>query len=251
MRTVRAVLFDLDDTLFDHHHCARAALVGVRAGDSCFANVDPAAFEAAHAGILEELHPDVVAGKLELNAARIERFRRLYAWAGLEASPQVAARAAATYRQSYLEARREVRGAAALLSALKAHARIAVVSNNLLQEQREKLRHCALDTLIDVLVVSEEAGVAKPDPAIFQMALERVGASADEAVMIGDSWANDIEGARAAGIRAIWFNRTGATSPDPEVATMHCLEPVDRVLDLVLGPGGREPTTERASAHPQ
>jgi putative hydrolase of the HAD superfamily len=251
MRTIRAVLFDLDDTLFDHRHCSRAALAGVRAGHACFANVDPSQVEASHARILEELHLEVMAGRVDLDVARVERFRRLYEWAGLDAPPELAARAAAIYRQRYLEARREVYGAAALLEALKAHARIAVVSNNLLDEQRDKLRHCGLDHHIDALVVSEEVGTSKPNAAIFRAALERVGAAADEAVMIGDSWANDIEGARAIGMRAIWFNRDGASSPDPQVPTIRRLGPVEEVLRIVLRGEDRGSTTVRVSARPR
>lgn len=248
---MRAVLFDLDDTLFDHQRCARAALLGVRDGHACFAKLDPSEFEASHGRLLEELHAEVMAGRVELDAARVERFRRLYAWAGVDASQELAARAAATYRERYLDARIEVRGAAALLAVVKGHARIVVVSNNLLEEQREKLRHCGLDRHVDALVVSEEAGVSKPDPAIFQLALERVGVSADEAVMVGDSWVNDIEGARSAGIRAVWFNRDGRSSPDPDVATIQSLEPAEEVLRVLLNSLSRKRTKARVSALPR
>ncbi|HVH54825.1 MAG TPA: hypothetical protein VM791_01130, partial [Vicinamibacterales bacterium] len=89
MATVRAVLFDLDDTLFDHRHCARAALLGVRATHTCFERYDPADMEASHARILEELHLDVLAGRRNLDAARVERFKRLYSWAGVDADPDL------------------------------------------------------------------------------------------------------------------------------------------------------------------
>ena len=236
-RPVRAVLFDLDDTLFDHQHCARTGLMRVRDDHACFRAVAASSFEASHARILEDLHLEVMAGRVELEAARVERFRRLYAWAGVLAAPALAARAAATYRAKYLEARTEVRGATALLEAVKPFARIGVVTNNLLEEQRDKLRHCGLDRHIDVLVASGETGVSKPDPAIFELALERMQVAADEAVMVGDSWANDVEGARAAGIRAVWLNRNGKGSRDPEVAAIFSLEPVEEVLRVVLNGG--------------
>ena len=44
--------------------------------------------------------------------------------------------------------------------------------------------------------------------------------------MIGDAWGTDIEGARAAGIRPVWFNRFGAASPDPGVTEIHSLVPL-------------------------
>jgi putative hydrolase of the HAD superfamily len=251
---VRAVLFDLDDTLFDHRHCAQAALLGVRDGHACFGSRDAADIEAAHARILEELHHEVMTGKRDLDAARVERFRRLYAWAGVDADDTMSSQAARTYRQGYIDARREVRGAAALLAAVREYAAVVVVSNNLLEEQREKLAHCGLARYVDVLVVSEETGMAKPDPRIFEIALERAGVTAAEAVMVGDSWANDIEGARKAGIRAVWFNRNGESAPAAGVPTIHALEPLDEVLKTILGDDERlanRITRAPASAHRQ
>ena len=232
---VRAALFDLDDTLFDHRHCARAALAGVRGLHACFERFDASELEASHARILEALHLEVMSGRRDLDSARVERFRRLYSWAGLNADPALAAETAAQYRTHYLEARREVRGATALLSAVRRHAPVVIVSNNLLDEQQAKLRHCGLDRHVDVLVVSEEAGVAKPDPRIFHIALQRAGVRAADAVMVGDSWTNDVEGARAADIRAVWFCRDGAAAPLPDVQCISSLEPAEEVLRVILG----------------
>ena len=65
---------------------------------------------------------------------------------------------------------------------------------------------------------------------------------ADEVVMVGDSWAADVLGARAAGIRAIWFNPDCAPSPEPGagVVELHALEPVDAaVAKIFAGEGTR------------
>jgi putative hydrolase of the HAD superfamily len=234
MTTVKAVLFDLDDTLFDHSHCASSALAGVRRMHERFGAIDENEFERRHAEILEVLHLDVLAGKIDLDSARIERFRRLYRAAGLDADPDLAARTATAYREGYIASRREVAGATALLREIRSHARVVVVSNNLLFEQQQKLRDCGLDRYVDVLVVSEEVGVSKPHPRIFDVALERAGCHAGEAVMVGDSWVNDIEGARAVGIRAIWFNRAGSPSPDPEVEVIASLDPATDVIRTIL-----------------
>ncbi|MDQ3419285.1 MAG: HAD-IA family hydrolase [Acidobacteriota bacterium] len=221
---IRAVLLDLDDTLFDHQHCAREALLGVRGLHEGLAAINPPSLESWHSRILEELHLEVLAGRVDLDAARVERFRRLYRSAGIEADADLAIRTAAAYRDGYIQARKPVDGAARFLAAIRERAAVVIVSNNLLHEQREKLCGCDLDRHVDVLVVSEEVGVSKPASRIFEVALERAGVSADEAVMVGDSWANDVEGARAAGIRAVWFNRDGRPSPDPTVAVLRSLE---------------------------
>jgi putative hydrolase of the HAD superfamily len=230
----RAVLFDLDDTLFDHHGGARAALEAVQACQACLTAIPFADLERAHARILEELHREVLAGRLALDDARRERFRRLMAGAGVEASWEAADGAARAYRDRYLAMRRAVAGAEALLRAVKARARVGIVSNNLLAEQQDKLQVCGLDAWVDALVVSEEAGVAKPDPDIFRIALERLGCEPHEAVMIGDSWAADIRGAAAAGIRAIWFNPAGLEPPDAGVPVVRSLAPPEPVLRLLF-----------------
>ena len=162
---------------------------------------------------------------MPLDAARIERFRRLYDAAGFAADDGLATATAAAYRQAYLDARRPIDGAIDLLAALKPLARIGVVTNNLVAEQREKLRHCGLDQHVDELIASEEAGVSKPDPRIFELALKRLHCPADQAVMVGDSWANDVLGARGAGIRAMWFNLAGEDPPDASVPVLRTLDP--------------------------
>jgi len=99
-----------------------------------------------------------------------------------------------------------------------------------------KIEIVALDAFVDALVVSEEAETAKPDPAIFQLALDRLHALPGDAVMVGDSWAADVVGARAAGIRAIWFNPAGALAPADVVAVreLRALEPVDAAMRMIL-----------------
>ena len=85
--------------------------------------------------------------------------------------------------------------------------------------------------LVDDVVSSRDVGVAKPDPFFYRAALLRAGprrrppAGRERAVMVGDSWANDVEGARRAGLRAVWFNRARASPagrraapPDAEIS---------------------------------
>lgn len=236
--SVRAVLFDLDDTLFDHRASAGEALRRVRNAHECLRAAAFADVERQHSHLLEEMHPRVVNGLLGMDEARVERFRQLLLRFGDTACDDDRCRAAAAmYRREYLDARRATAGAEALLAAVRRRVSVAIVSNNMLQEQTEKLEYCRLAAHVDALIVSEAAGVSKPDPAIFRAALEAVGAEPHEAVMIGDSWTADVLGAQAAGIRAIWFNPLGLPRPDDhlQVAELRTLEPPSRVLALIFG----------------
>jgi putative hydrolase of the HAD superfamily len=83
------------------------------------------------------------------------------------------------------------------------------VTNGPKDVQQAKLHHLNLAPLIDFMIISEEFGLAKPDPAIFHEALRLADASAGEAVVVGDSPEFDIAGAQQTGIRSIWMNRRG------------------------------------------
>ena len=233
---IRAVLFDLDDTLFDHQYCAHTALGTVRSMHDAFGRIDVSDFEAAHSRILETIHADVMVGRIPLNVARVERFRQLYETAGVNADETMSTRTALAYRDAYIAARQSVAGAAELLQAVRTRARVGIISNNLLEEQREKLRHCRLDVYCDALVVSEEFGVSKPDPKLFEIALSRLECAPHEAVMVGDSWPADVLGAIAAGIRPVWFNRNRMRAPDPTlgVAEITSFEEISEVLRTIF-----------------
>jgi putative hydrolase of the HAD superfamily len=71
------------------------------------------------------------------------------------------------------------------------------------------LERCGLGELLDGAVSSAVAGARKPDPAIFQPALELAGCGPDEAIHVGDTHDEDVEGARAAGIRPLLIDRGG------------------------------------------
>jgi putative hydrolase of the HAD superfamily len=68
---------------------------------------------------------------------------------------------------------------------------------------------CGLGELLDGTITSAETGSRKPDPAIFQRALEIAGCEASEALHVGDTAEEDVEGARAAGIRPLLIGRDG------------------------------------------
>jgi putative hydrolase of the HAD superfamily len=90
---------------------------------------------------------------------------------------------------------------------------LALLTNGASDLQREKLTASGLQAFFEVVVVSGDVGVGKPDPAVFHAVTERLGA--DGAVMIGDSLPRDITGALAAGLQAIWVNRDGAPGAPP------------------------------------
>jgi HAD superfamily hydrolase (TIGR01509 family) len=93
------------------------------------------------------------------------------------------------------------------LRALRAAGRRIVVVSNWDISLHDVLAELGLDVLLDGVVTSAEAGVSKPDPAIFARGLEVAGVAADEALYAGDDPQLDVEGARAAGLQAVLIDR--------------------------------------------
>lgn len=82
-----------------------------------------------------------------------------------------------------------------------------VVTNGAARQQEAKIRMTGLDRYLADWVISEEAGVRKPDPHIFAMAADRARQPLRGAWMIGDTPEADIAGAANAGIRSVWLHR--------------------------------------------
>jgi len=206
---VKAILFDLDDTIFDHRYAVLESLKDIQKEFECFSKYPLHEFEAMHSEVLERIHlNDVLSGKMNIDEARAERFRLLFDTAGQSVNNDEHWAASRTYRKRYMNTKRAIEGAAELLEKLHGKAKLAIVSNNLLSEQVPKLREIGFEKYFDVLVTSAEAGVAKPDKRIFEIALEKLSVTPNEAVVIGDSFEKDVIGAFNAGIRSIWLNRT-------------------------------------------
>lgn len=83
-----------------------------------------------------------------------------------------------------------------------------------------------LESYLDFVVTSEEAGEDKPEPAIFLMALQRAGVSAQEAIHVGDQYVIDVVGARRAGIRPVLLDRYGVYPDVTDCLRIHSLAEV-------------------------
>jgi putative hydrolase of the HAD superfamily len=213
---IKAVLFDLDDTLFDHRYAARCALQKLRARNPALQCVSQEELERRDFVLLQEKHQLVLAGSVTIDESRAIRIRELFEGCGQRLSDEETKALAAERAAVYRESRQAVPGALELLRVLQGRSKIGIVTNNMTEEQRGKLTACRFDGLVDLLVTSENTGYIKPAPEIFRVALDGLGVQAEDAIMVGDVWEIDIAGARNAGIRPVWFNRFGLRRPDPE-----------------------------------
>ncbi len=235
---ISTVVFDFDDTLFDHRHSSREGLRAVWKRYTCFHEMTLEELEKEHSEILEQIHfSDVLFGKMTIEEARAERFKYLFLNRGIEIDFNTSDNAAQIYRMSYQKHRRRAEGAEEILKLFKNQYKIAIVTNNLISEQEEKLEYLGLTKYIDLMLTSEEARVPKPDPQIFNLLLAMLKIKPEEAVMIGDSWEHDIIGAHNAGMKCIWLNHNKISCPDPAMALeVRTLKNPEYVLSLFSTP---------------
>lgn len=234
----KAVLFDMDDTLFDHSLTCRAAIGRVRRGHPRLRTASLDALWEFYGDALRTTHAEVLRGTMTGAEARLRRWRALLAKFTGDGSRDEAEELSERYRREYLLRERAVPGALELLRRLHGRAVVAIVTNNEQLEQERKLRKIRADRWVDHLVVSEAVGAIKPDPKIFRIALRKARARSKEAVMVGDSWESDVLGAVGAGIRPVWFNRFHRPRPmAPAVAEVDSLRPARRMERLLAAPG--------------
>jgi putative hydrolase of the HAD superfamily len=108
-----------------------------------------------------------------------------------------------------------------------------VVSNGATRQQEARIRLTGLDRYLAEWVISEEAGVSKPNPRIFHIAAERGRMRLGGAWMVGDSPEADIGGASALGLRSVWVRR-GRTWTEPRFAPTRVADGPIEALAAVL-----------------
>lgn len=99
-----------------------------------------------------------------------------------------------------------VPGAKELLGYLRPKYRMFILSNGFVELQSRKMATAGIDGYFDDVILSEEIGVNKPSPELFEYALKKTGAQLEESIMIGDMFDTDIKGAANIGMDQIYFN---------------------------------------------
>lgn len=127
-------------------------------------------------------------------------------------------------------------GAHEVLTMLKPQYKLHIITNGFKEIQSTKMSTTQLDQYFDLILCSEEVGVNKPHPNVFNTALKKTGAHPNESVMIGDSFQADILGALGVGIAAIFFNPKKVKNEflipenSPELLEIHSLSELKKIF---------------------
>lgn len=204
---LKAIFFDLDDTLLvtDAAHREGVAASCAQAARQCAA-IDAGDLEAAYLQVGRETW--LAFDLPQMQESAIEIRRQLWALA-LERVGKRDERLATALAAHYTEERRNryraFPDALSTLQRLHGRYHLGIITNGLTEIQREKIDRLGIAPFFDTILISQRAGIAKPDARIFHRALSQVPCEPWQAVMIGDSLARDIAGGRAAGMHTLWI----------------------------------------------
>jgi HAD superfamily hydrolase (TIGR01509 family) len=212
---LQAILFDVDDTLFDRRGAQLMVLeILLREHGDAFAGIDKRTIIEA---FLESDRVTTWEYYGETYSIEGIRLRRQQVFLDLLGLGETHAQALSeVYVAWYPRCDAPVDGAKAVVETLAARFPLGVISNGLPDVQYTKLETLALRHLFKCIVLSEELGIRKPDPAIFWRAAELLNIAPGDCLYIGDSYDNDVVGARQSGMHACWFNPDGEAAPGPE-----------------------------------
>ncbi|MFD3549556.1 HAD family hydrolase [Streptomyces sp. NPDC058655] len=229
---IRAVLWDIDDTLFDYTGADRAGLARHLADEGLEERYGTPAQALALWRETTERHWDrFAAGEVTFQDQRRDRVRDFLAAPALTDAETDAW--FELYVGHYKAAWTLFPDVLPVLDALAAGYRHGVLSNSSTANQDPKLRHLGLRDRFEVLVCAAELGVSKPEAAAFLAACEALGLPPGEVAYVGDQPETDARGARDAGLVAVWLDRDGGRGPGP--AGIHRIEGLDRLPELLAG----------------
>ncbi|MBE0635337.1 noncanonical pyrimidine nucleotidase, YjjG family [Candidatus Bipolaricaulota bacterium] len=213
-------LVDADGTLFDFQ---RAEAIALEITPTQLSVSAPRQFADTFHAINAELWQAFEAGLLSARDVRTQRFRRVFEVLGLPGDPHVFSEA---YLQNLIKESTFLEGAERFLQRITSRVGLVLLTNGFADVQHARIARLGLSDVFDHVVISEEVGVSKPHPGVFDIAFDRMGNPAKHDVLIlGDSLSSDIRGGFDYGIDTCWYN------PQQHVNTTN-LTPTYEIRDL-------------------
>lgn len=207
MKKIKHIFFDLDATLWDFEKNSQEALHEMFHQDdmNIKCGVDFETFHFEYKKINAELWRLYGLHEVTKEELRYQRFHQTFKHFKLN-QLDLAMQWADNY--VFISPRKTnlIHGAIDILDYLKPNYDLHIITNGFKEAQEIKFECCNLKPYFFEILISEELGVHKPNKRIFEMAQNRVNASHEECVMIGDSFESDVEGALNANWQAIYFN---------------------------------------------
>jgi len=209
------IFFDADNTLFDYDMAEGFALEQTfrRSGIPITTET-----RELYRRINAEAWKEFESGAITIGTLRTLRFRRLFERLGMDMDP---IGVSTFYLERLGEGACLVKDALEVLKEAASVCTCCIVTNGIADVQRSRLSRSPLLPYVRGLIISEEVGSQKPEPGMFDAAMELCGGpDKGDVLMVGDSLSSDILGGIRYGIDTCWFNPRGEAPSDGITPTM-------------------------------
>lgn len=236
---IKAVVFDVDDTLYDQKAPFMAALAPLVTNSEKFDFTQALQDYRCQSA---SAYAQVAAGHWTHEEMAVNR---LNATLQQQHRGPVTPAMAQTFEQTYAEGLKHISlfpGLSTALDQLKDQFKLGIITNGKTQHQLAKVMQLQMHRWVDRdnIITSEESGLAKPDPQIFTLMNHRLDLRASEVAYVGDCYGMDVKGAKQAGWHAFWFNHRNAEMTNgnwiPDQTVGDSLELQDLLLALAAVP---------------
>ncbi|MDX1363765.1 MAG: YjjG family noncanonical pyrimidine nucleotidase [Arenibacter latericius] len=202
--SVTDVFFDLDHTLWDFER--NSALTFQKILAECRVGIDLNDFLKAYVPINLKFWKLYREGKINKSELRYQRLKTTFDSLKYGVGDDLIDTLADQYIVHLSSYNHLFPNTIEVLNYLKPNYKLHIITNGFQEVQDRKLRNANIDSFFDQVINSEMAGAKKPDPSIFQLALEKAKTVPQNSIMIGDSLEADILGAKAVGLHTLHFN---------------------------------------------
>ncbi len=208
MTMIKAVLIDIDDTIFDFEKCSKNAFKKtLKKLDLSYKEKDFSYFNKVN----DILWTKQKLGELNINQVFIERSNMMSKYFGLDIEKEIFNNLFVEFLYDEIEIVYEIED---LLSYLSNKYQIYAASNGVYDMQVNRIKKSNLDKYFDEIFVSDKVGFEKPDKRFFQKIMDITKYSNKDLIMIGDSIKSDIIGAKNSNIKSIYFNKENKKNSD-------------------------------------
>ena len=222
----RILLADADGTLFDFHKGEAIAIADTfRRFGIPVTEENVTLYSQANDAQWKKLER----GETTQAKLRVDRFIEFLALTGLQGDPEALSE---EYMLQLGQQRWPIEGSVELCREVSQHMPIYLITNGIARIQRSRFSGCHIEPYVKGIVISEEVGKAKPDPAMLFEALRQESLKPEDAVLLGDSLTADIAAANNAGIDSILFT-AGKPAPQNHGAT-HAVQTLAQACRIIL-----------------
>lgn len=211
------IYFDLDDTLLDHKKAEQAGLADVHQHFDVFSGIELDSLVDVYHHINKGLWEEYGRGEIDRHILHRRRFEETFVELGVEAA--LYEEAGKVYMNYYRNHWEWVDGAKEAYEAIAEKYPVGIITNGFAETQWLKIDQFGFKETARQIVISEEVGVMKPHPKIFDYSTELVGVDREAILYVGDSPTSDMKGGKTAGWKVAWFTANPA-KPASELADL-------------------------------